>query len=78
MLKGTKISGGQHISIGDDVLIGSRTVLYTYQAGSIDNSIKLYISNGVHIGDDCHITAANFITIGLNCLLGKKITITDH
>lgn len=70
-----KIVGEEHITLGEETCIGKRAVIT-----AIDRigTPSIVIGSYVAIGDDCHITAVNSITIGDGCLLGKKVTITDN
>jgi acetyltransferase-like isoleucine patch superfamily enzyme len=75
----TKLQGGEYISIGDYVFVGKNSVLTTLASNYNDPfTPKIVIGNNVAIGDDCHFTAINKITIGANVLFGKKVTITDN
>lgn len=70
-----KIVGEQYISLGEKTCIGKRAVITAFdRIGTPSISIGSYVA----IGDDCHITAVNSITIGDGCLFGKKVTITDN
>lgn len=75
--KNVKIIGANKISIGKKCVILPNTVLSTWQQNT-SNIPCLIIKDGVHIGDGCHLTANNLITIGKGTLLGKHITITDN
>ena len=69
----------QHISIGNNTSICSRTVLSCSEAvDEIGHLPQLIIGDNVSIGEDSHITAANKIVIGNNVLTGKKVLITDN
>ena len=72
------IIGARNISIGVNSSFGRRCVLTAWENLDYEDDIKIRIGNNVVIGDDCHITAVNGITISDGCLLGKKITITDN
>lgn len=74
-----ELKGGKYISIGSYSGIGSNTILTawdSYMGKSYTPEIT--IGNNVWIGEDCHITSINNISIGNGVLLGKKITITDN
>lgn len=71
--------GGKNITIGDNSIIGTRSILTVWENEGIQNHIpEITIGNNVYIGDDCHITAINKIEIKNNVLIGKKVTITDN
>ncbi|MDB4904558.1 MAG: putative acetyl transferase [Mucilaginibacter sp.] len=71
--------GGKYISLGNRVFIGKGGVLTAWDQYKEDVFYPLIsIGNNTEIGEDCHITAINSISIGSNVLLGKKITITDN
>lgn len=72
------IIGARNISIGVNSSFGKRCVLTAWENLDYRDDNKIRIGNNVVIGDDCHITAVNGITISDGCLLGKKITITDN
>ena len=73
------IIGQEYIHIGHNVSIGKRAVITAWDRhdGRTFNP-RIEIGNNVNIGSDVHITAINYIRIGDNTLLGKKITITDN
>lgn len=75
--KNVLILGGSNITIGKQCHIQSRTVLSTWDNGANTPS-KLLICDGVNIGEGCHLTAVNSITIGKGSLLGKYVTVTDN
>lgn len=67
------------ISIGDLTTIGNNCVITAWKKrGSQVFSPSLNIGNQVTIGDGCHITCVNGISISDGCQLGKLITITDN
>ncbi len=71
--------GGKYILLGNRVLIGKNAVLTAWDRYKRDVFIPVItIDNDTSIGEDCHITAINKITIGKNVLIGKKVTITDN
>ncbi len=71
--------GGRFIYFGEGCGIGKRTILSAWSEYRGQKFFpKITIGNNVWIGEDCHITAINNISIGNGVLLGKKITITDN
>lgn len=70
-----KFLNKHYISIGDYTTISKRAVITAHDRVQLPYII---IGSGVIIGDDCHITSINSITIGDGTLLGKKVTITDN
>lgn len=78
-MAGTRIIGGEHISIGNHVIIRRRCTLAAqteYFGQKLHSSIT--IADGVDLGEDCLITASNKIVIGENTLTGRLVTITDN
>lgn len=61
------------IIVGDDVSIHKNAILATHS-----NDARLEIGNGVVVGEYCHITALNNITIADGVLMGKKCLISDN
>jgi len=73
------LNGGQYIEIGKNSVIGRHGVLTcwdSYQGESFTPSI--IIGDNCSIGEFCHITSTNSITIGNGVLTGRRITITDN
>lgn len=78
-MPGTRIIGGGHINIGSRVIIRRRCTIAAqteYFGQKIQSSVT--IGDGVDLGEDCLITAANRIVIGENTLTGRMVTITDN
>lgn len=75
----SKLFGVRAISVGRDVCAGDFCWIeaVTKYAGT-EYSPKLIIGSGVAISDLTHISCANHISIGADCLLGSKIYIGDH
>lgn len=69
--------GEEFISIGKNVSLGRRSCITAWDKGSITKP-RISIGDNTDIGDDCHITSTNNISIGDNVLFGKKITVTDN
>lgn len=73
------LKGLQRIHIGDNTAFGEHLYLTTWQSDSINGE-----GGVIRIGKHCnfgafnHLTAANSIIIGDNCLTGKWVTITDN
>ncbi len=63
------------IEIGDDVLIHKFAWLQTIHPS---RSPRLRIGNGAVIGNFCHITCANSVSIGDNVLIADRVFISDH
>lgn len=76
--KDSCVVGPEYISLDDNVEIGKRCVISAWHRDSNASVPSLSISYGTCIGDDCHITASAFISIGKNVLIGKNVTITDN
>ena len=70
-----KVIGAIFIKIGSNSTIGRRTILTAWKK---EKDPSIIIGDNVAIGNDCHITAINRITLGDNVLLGEKVTITDN
>jgi acetyltransferase-like isoleucine patch superfamily enzyme len=71
--------GGEYISIGDNTIIGTQTVITAWDShGEYTFTPVINIGKNVSIGNDCHISAINNISIGDNVLMGMKVTITDN
>jgi acetyltransferase-like isoleucine patch superfamily enzyme len=69
----------ENISIGENTVLGYRTVLTAWKVYNKNTyDPKIIIGGNVSIGNDCHITAINKIVISDFVLLGSKITITDN
>lgn len=77
--KDWQINGTKFITLGKGFQAGChlRIEALTHVNG-VDYSPKLEISDGVSIGDFCHIACAEKIVIGENTLMGSKVFITDH
>lgn len=73
----TKCTGAGYMVFGSHVCIGERCSISAWKESESPNP-ELEIGNNVNIGDDCHITAVNHISIGENTLIGKKVTISDN
>ena len=71
--------GGEYISIGDNTIIGSQAVITAWDThGEYTFTPFINIGKNISIGNDCHISAINNISIGDNVLMGMKVTITDN
>ena len=71
--------GGKYVEIGAFTTIGRYGVITCWEKRMDEKfcpSIK--IGNNCSIGDFCHITSTNSITIGNGVLTGRRITITDN
>lgn len=71
--------GGKYIEIGEYTCIGRHSVITcwdNYMGEKFTPSIK--IGNECSIGEYCHITSINSITIGNGVLTGRRVTITDN
>ena len=71
MLELSKTGG---VNIGKQCIIASNTVLSTWK----NSDASLIIKDKVHVGEGCHLTAANSIELGEGALLGKYVTVTDN
>jgi len=80
--KGVKIFGpiqivGDGIHLGNNVDIRPHTVIATHP-NEEHGDPQLTIGDGTLIGENCHITCSNSITIGRNVLFGRRITVSDN
>lgn len=71
--------GAEFIHIGNNTIFGKDLWLTAWKCGGAksDNPI-LRIGNDCGFGAFNHITCANKVSIGDNCLTGKWVTITDN
>ena len=77
--RGCKIKGGNRIAFGKGICIGDYCwieAIYKYQ-GKVYKP-KLDIGDNVAISDLSHISCADQISIGKDCLIGSKVYIGDH
>lgn len=72
-VKPITIVRGNHITMGENVLIGQHSVLSVWTSEGC-----ISIADSVIIGSFAHITAINCIQIKKGALLGKYVTITDN
>lgn len=76
---GATIIGGRYITIGDNVHLGKNCVLSAWDShGEQIFNPEIIISNKVQIGDYCHLSSINCISIGESALLGRWVTIVDN
>ena len=68
-----KVHNGANIYIKNGVHIARNVILSTHSTTS-----KLIIGSNSIIGEYCHLTACNHISIGCNVLLGRRVLITDN
>lgn len=74
-----RLYGGKFITIGNDTKIGEDHILTAWdKISSYTFSPRIKIGNNCNIGEFCHITAVNSITIGNGVLTGRWVTITDN
>ncbi len=71
-----QIINGQNITLGDNCSIQGHCVIETIDNHT--NKPTLTIANGLSLGQYCHITCANSITIGDNLLTGRFVLISDN
>lgn len=71
--KDTFITGQGKLSIGSNSSILSHAVIET-----ISSAASIIIGDGVSIGEYCHITALDNITLGNGVLTGRFVLITDN
>ncbi len=77
--KGCKISGTQHISIGQECFFGEGTELVALESHfSQQLNPNLSIGNHVRCIGGCRITCAGNITLEDDILIGPDVFITDH
>lgn len=79
ILNPARIIGAKRIYIGSHVTVfyGTRIEAITNYGGSKYNP-RLIIRSHAKIGQNCHITCADFVEIGENCDLTANVTITDQ
>lgn len=73
----------QHISIGDNVDIGSNcriTVAVDFGGHKVksDNEVRLRIGNNVSIGNNSFIAANNDLAVGNDVIMSAYVFISDH
>lgn len=73
-----KTIGLEYVSVGRNVILGRNLQLTAWDVGDKNNNPEIVVGDGVHIGDDSHITAIHSVIIGKNVLTGKRILITDN
>ena len=78
VIKPLRIIGGKNIVIGDDVTIlnNARLETVSYYAGE-KYCGKLLIGSGTSIEQNCHIIAADELSIGNNCMISSYVYIAD-
>lgn len=71
---------GKYIHTGDDVAIGTGWLLasYPYFAGQYNDLEGIFIGSNTKIGRNMTIYCGKKVSIGLNCLFGSNILITDN
>ena len=77
--RGTKIRGVYWIKFGEDVCIGDFCwieAVYKYQHKKYQPNLT--IGDNVALSDLSHISCADSICIGADCLIGSKVYIGDH
>lgn len=73
------LKGGKNIQIGNNVNIGFKCILETYDSYMSQKLTPiLAIGNNSSVGDYGHITCVNKIKIGNNVLMGRRVFITDN
>jgi acetyltransferase-like isoleucine patch superfamily enzyme len=78
---GLDLRGGECMTIGAHTNIGRHCILNCWTHYGKKNQIlhpKLIIGQTCNIGDETHITCANYIQIGDNLLTGRRCLITDN
>lgn len=71
--------GGRYIKIGDNVSIGTDSILTAFDSYRDQTfTPEIIIDDGTIINPYAHITAINSIRIGKNVLFGKYVTVTDN
>lgn len=79
--KGCFLLGSNYITIGDQSYIAKHSVITAWDSYHYSQQKfipKIIIGNNVNIGEYCHITAINKITIGDGVLTGRWVTISDN
>lgn len=71
---GMHIHGENKISIGNNVIIGGRTLITAFG----ESSVKIIIGDNSVFGTGNHITAFSCIFIGRNLRTGRNVLITDN
>jgi acetyltransferase-like isoleucine patch superfamily enzyme len=78
---GLDLRGGECMTIGAHTSVGKHCILNCWTHYGKQNQIlhpKLIIGQNCNIGDETHITCANYIQIGDNLLTGRRCLITDN
>jgi len=72
--------GNKYIAIGKNTSIASGVLLcaWDYKRTNYHNIPEIIIGANCSIGEGCHFTAINSITIGNDVLFGRNILITDN
>lgn len=71
--------GGKYIKVGDNVSVGTDSILTAFDSYKGLSFIpEIIIGDGTIINSNAHITAINSIRIGENVLFGKYVTVTDN
>lgn len=70
--KSVRIQCHRHVVVGNNVAIGSHSIVASYREGVIE------LGNNVNIGEYTHITCINSICIESGVLTGRFVTITDN
>lgn len=68
----------EFIHLGDNTNFGKELYLTAWRIGGGNNDPDLKIGRNCSFGAYNHITCANKVIIGDNCLTGKFVTITDN
>lgn len=70
--KFVRIHNHRNVIVGNNVAIGSNSIIAAYHEGAIE------LGDNVNIGEYTHITCINSIHIGSGVLTGRFVTITDN
>lgn len=77
--KSSQFCGGRYIKVGDNVSIGTGSILTAFDSYRGQSfTPEIIIGSGTIINPNAHITAINSIRIGKNVLFGKYVTVTDN
>ena len=77
--KGCRLSGTEHISIGEDCFFGDGTELVALE-NHFEQQLtsRLEIRNGVRCTGGCRITCAGNVVLDNDVLIGPDVFISDH
>jgi acetyltransferase-like isoleucine patch superfamily enzyme len=75
---GIYIVNGENIEIGTNTLIGKNSFLTAHNSEEYHDSPKIIIGDNCIFGSDLHITSVNLVRIGNGVRTGKSVLISDN